>query len=303
MKSPKYIGRFAPSPTGPLHQGSLVAAVASYLDARANNGKWHLRIEDVDETRCKPEFAHDIVATLATFGFRWDGEIETQSMRKPHYTAALEKLEQQRFTYACTCSRKEIADSGVVGIEGVVYPGTCRHRGHTRQRNAIRAITNDAPIAFDDAVQGAQSQRLESMIGDFVLKRRDGLFSYQLAVVVDDAALGVTDIVRGADLLDSTPRQIYLQRLLGLPTPRYLHIPVLTNADGQKLSKQTLAPSIGTHDVAQSLRAALAFLHQPDVDASLTEGTSILRRAAEQWRRDAIPASRTSRGAEPDTEA
>lgn len=290
--SARYIGRFAPSPTGPLHQGSLIAAVASYLDARANGGAWHLRIEDIDETRCKPQYAQEIVATLSAFGFQWDGEIVTQSLQKSRYAAALAALEQNHLTYACTCSRKEIADSGVIGFEGVVYPGTCRNRAHSPSNNAIRLRTDNAPISFIDDVQGPQTQQLESMIGDFVLKRRDGLFAYQLAVVVDDAALGVTHVVRGADLLDSTPRQIYLQRCLGLPTPRYLHIPVLTNADGQKLSKQTLAPSLSAQDATSALRVALAFLGQPAIERTISAPRSILDRATSKWDQRAIPAVR-----------
>lgn len=215
----KYVGRFAPSPTGPLHFGSLVAAAASYLDARAQGGTWQVRIEDVDTTRCNPQFAHEILATLSAFGFVWDGEVLVQSQRSLRYQAALNQLAARNLTYACACSRKEIADSALSGIDGPVYPGTCRDKSLPRGRHAVRVRTTQAEIRFADRVQGECCQVLERDIGDFVLMRRDGLFAYQLAVVIDDADQGVTHVVRGADLLDSTARQIYLQRLLGLRTP------------------------------------------------------------------------------------
>ncbi len=289
----KYIGRFAPSPSGPLHFGSLVAALASYLDARAHGGVWHVRIEDVDETRCKPEYAADILRTLAAFGLKWDGEIVTQSQRKLAYEQALARLSEASLTYACHCSRKEIADSAI-GIEGPIYPGTCRDQ-HQRAANrdaAIRVLTRNDPIQFIDRVQGEIIQRIESEIGDFVIQRRDGLFAYQLAVVADDAAIGVTHVVRGADLLDSTARQIYLQTLLNFATPSYLHIPIVVNERGQKLSKQTLAPSIGGADAFTLLNAALRFLGQPQVNiAGADKAGSIpglLESAVRNWQVDAI---------------
>ncbi len=287
-----YIGRFAPSPTGPLHQGSVIAAVASYLDARANNGKWLLRIEDVDQTRCKPEYATHIIATLAALGFRWDGEIETQSQLTPRYTAALKTLIDQNLVYACTCSRKEIADSALPGLDGSVYAGTCRQARHDFAGNTVRVITTNSPLSCDDAIQGQHVQRLESMIGDFVVRRRDQLFSYQLAVVADDYAQGVTHIVRGADLLDSTPRQVYLQRLLGYPTPQYAHIPVATNEQGQKLSKQTLATAVSSTAAAHAIREALKFLQQPAVDISIASPGDILSHAAAKWNLAYIPVER-----------
>lgn len=287
----RYVGRYAPSPTGPLHFGSLVAAVASYLDARARGGLWHLRIEDIDETRCKPEHTDDIIQTLHTFGFRWDGEIVVQSNQKLRYEDALQKLISDQQVYACVCSRREIADSSVSNtraIDGPVYAGTCRHAGHLFDGNALRVITHNTAITFEDRLQGKQSRNLEQEVGDFVLKRRDQLFAYQLAVVVDDHDLGVTDIVRGADLLDSTARQIHLQRLLGIATPQYLHIPVVMNNAGQKLSKQTLAPAIDCGEAIKQLNDCLRFLRQPcQVTAHSPE--QLLGRAAQQWQPAAMP--------------
>jgi glutamyl-Q tRNA(Asp) synthetase len=259
------IGRFAPSPTGPLHFGSLVAAVASYCDARQRGGQWLLRIEDVDSTRTIKGASDDIMRTLAAYGFAWDGEVVYQSRRSALYEQVLEQLQARALVYACTCSRKEIADSSTMqGIEGAIYPGTClRHAVAADTAAAWRLKTQAAPISFSDLIQGRQQHALASAIGDFVLKRADGVFSYQLAVVVDDALQGVTHIVRGADLLNSTTRQIYLQQLLGYPTPQYAHIPLVTNGDGQKLSKQTLAQALPADNVKATLIAALLFLQQP----------------------------------------
>jgi glutamyl-Q tRNA(Asp) synthetase len=289
---PKYIGRFAPSPSGPLHFGSLVAALASYLDAKAHGGTWLVRIEDVDETRCKPEHADDILRTLAAFGLNWDGKVMVQSRRKPAYEQALARLSKASLTYACTCSRKEIADSAM-GIEGPIYPGTCRVLAMPNKNNAIRVLTNDEPIHFTDRVQDEISQRIEPDIGDFVVKRRDGLFAYQLAVVVDDAAQGVTHVVRGADLLDSTARQIYLQQLLGFITPQYLHVPIVTNDVGQKLSKQTLAPGISTADAVTVIEAALRLLGQANPGSNLPV-PELLIAAARNWRVNTIPGVRAA---------
>lgn len=299
-----YIGRFAPSPSGPLHFGSLVAALASYLDAKAHGGMWRVRIEDVDETRCNSVYAEDILRTLTAFGLNWDGEVVTQSLRKPAYEQALASLStasRQPLTYLCRCSRKEIADSTMgagVGLEGPIYPGTCRARVNAAAVSdeeiglATRVLTRSEPICFTDRVQGEICQYLDTAIGDFVVKRRDGLFAYQLAVVVDDAAEAITDVVRGADLLDSTARQIYLQQLLNLATPRYLHIPVATNSAGQKLSKQTLAPGISTADRVHTIEAALQFLGQskPPPAASIT---ALLDAAVRNWNVSAIAQTRT----------
>jgi glutamyl-Q tRNA(Asp) synthetase len=288
-----YVGRFAPSPTGPLHFGSLVAAVASFCDARAHGGRWLIRVEDVDETRCRAEFILPMLSTLERFGMTSDGPVWRQTDRTSRYDAALRALLDLDLAYACVCSRKEIADSALRGIEGPVYPGTCRRARHPLAGNAIRVLTDNVPIRFTDRVQGPVEQVLERDIGDFVIRRRDQLFAYQLAVVVDDADQGVTDVVRGADLIDSTPRQIHLQRALALPTPCYLHIPVVTNEAGQKLSKQTLAPDATVADTGTILRAALSHLGQ-DVSglATTSSAPEILAVAIDRWTPDRIPARR-----------
>ena len=287
-----YIGRFAPSPTGPLHNGSLLAAVASYIDARANNGKWLLRIEDVDETRCKPAHTDDILRTLNQFGFLWDGDVLVQSTRKQRYAEVINSLIERQLVYACVCSRREIADSAtrLDGVDGAIYPGTCRHAAHDCRTQALRFDANSETIRFNDRCQGLQTQIVAEQVGDFILRRRDGLHAYQLAVVVDDHDCNVTHVVRGADLLDSTPRQILLQQRLGYATPSYLHIPVLTNADGQKLSKQTLAPSISTANALAELRRCLGWLGQTITPDAVTPAT-LLAAAAAQWQPQRIPPS------------
>jgi glutamyl-Q tRNA(Asp) synthetase len=290
-----YRGRFAPSPTGPLHFGSLVAAVGSYLDARANDGAWLVRMEDVDTPRVVRGAADDILRTLAACGMAWDGEVVHQSARGDAYRAALETLRRRQMLYACACSRREIADSGIAGIEGYVYPGTCRAGIPAgREQRAWRVRTDGAVIAFEDAIQGRVEQDLEKAIGDFVLHRADAVYAYQLAVVVDDAAQGITHVVRGSDLLDSTPRQIHLQNLLGLPTPIYAHLPVAVNASGQKLSKQTLARPVDRTRGGESLLEALRFLGQ-EPPAALTRATvnEILEWGKANWRLGRVPKTRT----------
>ena len=288
------IGRFAPSPTGPLHFGSLVAAVASWLDARAAGGEWHLRIEDVDAPRTVPGAEAEILRQLEAFGLTWDGSVVRQSERTLAYEAALAHLGDAGLTYRCPCSRKEIADSGLRGIDGVVYPGTCRE-AHVpaSEPAAVRFRVPPGLFAAHDRLQGEIAQDLARDIGDFVVRRRDGLFAYQLAVVVDDAALGVTDVVRGADLLDSTPRQVALQRALGVPTPRYLHVPVVTRG-GEKLSKQTLASAVSAGDSLSATRAALSFLGQ-DVSQAGEVATSaeLLSVAVARWDPGRIPKARS----------
>ncbi len=278
-----YAGRFAPSPTGPLHVGSLIAALASWLDARAAGGRWVVRIEDLDRPRCVPGAADDILRTLERLGLEWDGEVVYQSRRESLYKEAVEALRGK--TYWCGCTRREIADSSLgLAVDGAhIYPGTCRRRT-PRQQRALRVKTSGDEICFDDRLQGPQRQVLDRDVGDFVLYRADGLFAYQLAVVVDDAAQGITDVVRGADLLDSTPRQIYLQQLLGLPAPRYLHVPVAVNAAGEKLSKQTGALPIEAS--MESLRTALAFLNQPPAQD--------LQEAVRNWQPALIPRRRAA---------
>jgi glutamyl-Q tRNA(Asp) synthetase len=259
--STPYVGRFAPSPTGPLHAGSLVAAVASYLDARAHRGEWLVRIEDIDEGRTVPGAAEGILALLHALGMDSDREVVWQSRRKDLYQAAFDQLAAH--AYPCGCNRREIVDSrlGVAPDGAAIYPGTCREGlgpGRTTRSLRLRVPEQGADtVTFADRFAGTVSQRLASESGDFVLKRADGYWAYQLAVVVDDAGQGVTDIVRGADLLDSTPRQIYLQRLLGVPTPRYLHVPILRNANGEKLSKQTGALAVQPGDETAAVAALM----------------------------------------------
>ncbi len=258
-----YIGRFAPSPTGPLHFGSLAAAVGSYLDARSHGGNWLVRMEDVDEPRCSPAAADTILRQLEAHSLEWDGEVVYQSQRKALYQAALDQLIARKAAYACGCTRREITDSSLHGIEGPVYPGTCRNGLHGKPARAWRVRISDTPICFHDRLQGQQCQQLETDIGDFIVKRADGYFAYQLAVVVDDAEQGITHVVRGADLLASTPRQILLQQLLAYATPGYLHLPVVLNEAGQKLSKQTLAPAIDAREASDNIFRAMTFLGLP----------------------------------------
>lgn len=256
-------GRFAPSPTGPLHFGSIVAALGSCLEARRLGGDWLVRMEDVDEPRCQPGADTQILETLEALGFVWDGEVIYQSRRKDRYREVLEQLKTQGLAYPCACSRKDLAGA-TLAIDGSPrYPGTCR-KGLPpgAAPRAWRLRVEDTPISFTDAVQGAHVQQLERDVGDFVLLRADGYFAYQLAVVVDDADQGITHVVRGADLLDSTPRQIYLQGLLGYAVPAYTHLPVAVNADGEKLSKQTKATAVEVARPLMSLLAAWRFLGQ-----------------------------------------
>ncbi len=295
MARRNYHGRFAPSPTGPLHFGSLVAAVGSYLDARANQGKWLVRMEDIDASRTVPGAADTILRTLEAMGMTWDGEVLYQSQRDDVYRAALQLLRKRKLVYPCACSRREIADSAIGGIDGPVYPGTCRSGLLAgRAARAERVLTRGAKIEFTDAIQGKMVHNLERQIGDFVVQRADGPYAYQLAVVVDDAAQGITDVVRGADLLDSTPRQIHLQQLLGLTTPRYAHLPVAVNVMGEKLSKQTLAAAIAPESSVAILNAALVFLGQDAItDCAPQDTPSFWQRAIASWRMSRVPRTRT----------
>jgi len=260
-----YVGRFAPSPTGPLHFGSLVAALASYMEAKAAQGKWLVRIEDLDAPRAQAGAADDILRALERLGLHWDGSVHYQSARRERYRAVADDLARRGFAYPCACTRKELEDSALA-IDGArIYPGTCRHGlPDGRLGRALRLRTHDAPIGFLDRVQGWVEQRVEREVGDFVLRRADGVFAYQLAVVVDDFDQGVSDVVRGADLLDSTARQIHLQRLLGARTPGYAHVPVAVNAAGEKISKQTGARPLNLSDPARELERARRFLGQDD---------------------------------------
>lgn len=293
------IGRFAPSPTGPLHFGSLLAALASYLEAKTQDGLWLVRMEDLDKPREVAGAANHILNTLEKFGLEWDGEVVYQSQRSELYQEALNQIKAKSLIYQCSCSRKEIADSynqkqAQHGIDGLIYPGTCRDKSSTFKPYAERIKVKDQNISFNDAIQGRINQNLATQIGDFVLKRADGLFAYQLAVVVDDYLQGVTHVVRGADLLDSTPRQIYLQQVLGYSTPKYAHIPVASNQAGEKLSKQTLATPIDANNAPNLLINALDFLGQtPPQDLSNYKAQEILAWAMQHWALDKIPKQRS----------
>ncbi|MGV3590424.1 MAG: tRNA glutamyl-Q(34) synthetase GluQRS [Gammaproteobacteria bacterium] len=278
QQSSSYRGRFAPSPTGPLHAGSLLAALASYLDARACGGRWLLRIEDLDPPRESHEAAADILRTLELLGLTWDESVVYQSQRTAAYEAALAQLDTHALLYACNCSRLKLS-----GLS--VYPGWCRDHHIVRgSATALRCRVPDTTIAFTDRLQGIFSQQLARDVGDFVVRRRDGLFAYQLAVVIDDAWQGITDIVRGIDLLDSTPRQIYLQQQLGVATPRYAHVPVIVNAEGQKLGKQQFAAPVDATRPADVLYRTLQRLRQePDPALAQAAPHDILAWAIAHW--------------------
>lgn len=263
-----YRGRFAPSPTGPLHLGSLTAALGSHLEARCHGGQWFLRMEDLDPPREITGAADGILRTLEDLGFRWDGPVIYQSQRLEAYADAAAYLQKKGVVFPCACSRGEIADSGIMGLEGPIYPGTCRDglpAGKAARSLRLRVPHNR--IRFEDALQGEITQDLARDVGDFILRRADGSYAYQLAVVVDDAWQGVTHVVRGSDLLLSTPRQIYLHQLLGNPLPRYMHLPVAVNREGEKLSKQTHAPPVDGLSPSRALWQALSFLLQKPEEA------------------------------------
>lgn len=280
-----YVGRFAPSPTGPLHFGSLVAAVASYADARQARGQWLLRIEDVDTTRCSAQAETAILRTLSAYGFEHDGEVVRQSERSAYYDHALQRLASANRIFACTCTRKQL-EMAPRNREGeAIYPGTCRNTPRSGAPHALRICipgARDPEVSFTDRACGAITQNLKTEIGDFVLRRADGLFAYQLAVVVDDSLQGVTHIVRGQDLLLNTPRQIFLQRLLGYHTPTYLHVPLVRDDHGEKLSKQTRAQAISIDNPLPTLHEAWAFLRQAPVGA-VQSPAAFWQRAAELW--------------------
>ena len=291
-----YRGRFAPSPTGPLHFGSLVSALASFLDARAHRGTWLVRIEDVDGPRTVPGAAEEIINTLGTFGMFSAEQPVWQSQREFAYQRALDQLLGAGLVFPCGCTRREIADSlanghtrhtrhaGLARHATLAYPGTCRNGLHGKPPRAWRMRVPDgdaAVLTFKDRWQGMQAQDLASDVGDFVLKRADGEWAYQLAVVVDDADVGITHIVRGADLLDSTARQIYLQRCLGVSTPAYLHVPVIVNEQGEKLSKQTGATALDTGAPLVELTQAAKHLGLHPSPASSLE--AFFSDATAQW--------------------
>ena len=283
----QYVGRFAPSPTGPLHFGSLVAAVASYLQSKVREGRWLLRIEDIDPPREQVGATDAILGALDRYGFEWDGDVIFQSKRRQAHEAALQSLLDRNLAYPCCCSRRDLTGAPR-GPLGIIYPGTCRD-GCDAPETAIRLRVMDSPSSFADALQGLQSQNLERESGDFVIRRRDGLIAYQLAVVVDDESDGITEVVRGIDLMDSTPRQVWLQQLLGYRTPDYAHIPVITHPNGDKLSKLTGAAGIPIRRRSHALTAALVALHQdPPVSLRHSGLSEVWQWAIENWRLDAM---------------
>ena len=280
-----YIGRFAPSPTGPLHFGSLIAALASYLDAKAQDGLWLLRIEDLDPPREPDGAAEQILNQLSDLHLQWDGDVLYQSSRLDAYTDALSKIENKSLAFRCTCSRQQIREMGAV------YNGHCRELSISEDKvSAIRVRTDSIPIVFKDRIFGEIQQNIEQELGDFVVRRKDGLFAYQLAVVVDDAYQGITHIVRGHDLLDSTARQIYLQQILQLPTPDYCHIPVVVDEHGHKLSKQQFAEPLDSRNGNIQILNALKFLGQNTRDKLRHESTrDLLDWGIENWDIQAVP--------------
>jgi glutamyl-Q tRNA(Asp) synthetase len=294
------VGRFAPSPTGPLHFGSLVAAVGSYLEARCAGGHWLLRIEDVDRPRAIAGMSNAQIEALAAYGFEWDGEVLQQSERSLIYQDALDVLIARGYAYPCTCTRSQIAATPDVqsGVDGLIYPGSCGHwqpGDPVPEGTAWRFRVPEERIGFDDRICGRQQQVLKTQVGDFPLLRADGCFTYQLAVVVDDLAQGVTDVVRGADLMDSTPRQIALISALGGRIPRYAHLPVVTNPAGEKLSKQTRAEAIPIETECarvEMLWQALAFLGQCPPEALRHESQSALWCwALANWQLSRVPST------------
>ncbi|MCG5265813.1 tRNA glutamyl-Q(34) synthetase GluQRS [Acinetobacter pittii] len=275
-----YSGRFAPSPTGPLHFGSLITAVASYCDAKAHQGKWFVRVEDTDIPRIYPGSEEHILTSLEAFQFEPDAEIIFQKNRLDIYESVLDQLKKEGLIYACQCTRKMLGSNAI-------YAGTCRDLNLDFQGQAIRVKVQDQQICFDDRLQGSHCSNLQHDLGDFVLKRRDGIINYQLAVVVDDYLQGITHVVRGADLLDNTERQIWLSQLLGYPQLSYMHLPLAMNDQGQKLSKQNLAQALDLSQAPELLQKAILALGQPNVD--LDQPRAMLKQAVAQWNVDLIP--------------
>lgn len=269
-----------------MHFGTLIAALASYCQAKTKRGSWLVRMEDVDILRKVEHADTQILNTLEAYGFEWDGEVLYQSTRTEAYQAALQQLEQQHLIYPCTCSRKQLARE--TGAWSPVYPGTCRNNTDWSIRDyAIRIKVTEDDIAFQDRLFGEQRQRLSNDVGDIVIKRRDGLFAYQLAVVVDDAWQNITEVVRGTDLIDSTPRQIYLQQMLGYDMPAYFHFPIVTDDQGNKLSKSTGSTEIDVHNPIPSLNAALKYLGQQAIETGNLE--EFWKQAIENWTISSIP--------------
>lgn len=293
-------GRFAPSPTGPLHFGSLITAVASFLEARRLASEWEVRIEDIDPPREVPGAADRILGALESFGLYWDGPVRYQSDHLDDYRAALEQLEADGHVYPCACTRREIRSRASQGPDGPIYPGTCRE-GLPEGRNgrSLRVRTSDEAVTFADQFQGPQSHQLWREMGDFVVRRADGHFAYHLAAAVDDGDARISHVVRGIDLLRSTPRQIYLMHLLGLTPPEYGHIPVIVNADGQKLSKQTGAAAVDTDRPGPALyQALLALGQQPPAELTQAPVADLHDWARQHWN----PKALTGRAAIPESD-
>lgn len=289
---PRYRGRFAPSPTGPLHFGSLVTALGSFLQARRQGGEWLVRMEDLDPPREMPGAAAAILRTLEAYHLEWDGPVLYQSQRHAAYAEAVAALAREAHTFACACSRKSIA-LALKRTGKPVYPGTCRAGLVADSRHtAVRVRVPPLTLRYSDLLQGAQACALGDEVGDFVIRRADGLYAYHLAVVVDDAFQGITDIVRGADLLEATPPQRFLQQLLDLPTPRYAHLPVAVNAQGEKLSKQTHAAPLNPQHPAPALLRALRFLgHAPDAAVDRANPRELLDWALAHWDLGRVPST------------
>lgn len=291
----RYCGRFAPTPSGPLHFGSMIAAIGSYCDARANNGSWHVRIDDIDKPREVPGAADDILQTLARFGLEWDGEPVFQSRHLTSYHTAIHILRSRAHVYACSCSRKEISQADETGVDNPIYSGACRNglKIGRRARSLRLQIDIDVQADFSDFLQGTISQYLATEVGDFVLYRSGGIFAYHLACAVDDAQQGVTHVVRGADLIESTPRQIHLQRLLGIPTPAYLHLPIALSGPGQKFSKQTGATRVDDCRPGEIIHSALKFLQQrPPAELMQAPARTAIEWGVAHWRRENLPRTR-----------
>lgn len=286
-------GRFAPSPTGPLHFGSLIAAVGSFLSAKSQGGEWLLRIDDLDQARCSQTAIDSIFYSLERHGLLWDGDVYYQSKQNEKYEQAISALSERQLIYYCSCSRKSLNQSEKITKNGVRYPGRCRGRTSATSDCSIRILTTADEIEFVDQCQGTIKQQIETEIGDFIIKRRDGFFAYQLAVVVDDDQQGITEVVRGFDLLDSTARQIYLQKMLDIPTPNYLHLPIAVDRQGHKLSKQTAAQAIDKSPIIDNLINTLTFLgHRPPAEFNRETPENLLRWALSEWALAKIPPKR-----------
>ena len=279
-----YRGRFAPSPTGPLHFGSLVTALGSFLDARANGGEWFVRIEDIDPPRAQAGAAQTILTQLISHGLQWDGDISYQSTRIGKYQEVLTEMADRELTYRCVCTRKQVTSTA--------YPGTCRDGGKARssEQHSLRVKTEKEPTRFTDRVHGQISERIDVIYGDYIVRRSDNLIAYNLAVALDDALQEISDVVRGADLLASTARQIYLHKLLELPSPRYAHLPLATDATGHKLSKQSHAPILVDTEAPQTLVDALRFLGQsPPIELFEDPVAAIVEWGIRNWDLGKVP--------------